>query len=155
MKLLIIAVNCLVYEGIFCENWFILECDLVCADFAIGLRGGIRRITQTTRKERSSCIKNCSKHTPCCLTVSIIRRHRQHACADHAAHYYSCLDIPWSVCIRGPSCVGHDRRPCKTDEPSTTILMLTSNSGSVAEWLARWTQAQKGPGSDRSRDAIG
>ena len=27
--------------------------------------------------------------------------------------------------------------------------------GSVAEWLACWTQAQKGPGSDRSRDAVG
>ena len=26
--------------------------------------------------------------------------------------------------------------------------------GSVAEWLACWTQAQKGPGSDRSRDAV-
>jgi len=28
--------------------------------------------------------------------------------------------------------------------------------GSVAEWLAcSWTQVQKGPGSDRSRDAVG
>jgi len=26
---------------------------------------------------------------------------------------------------------------------------------SVAEWLACWTQAQKGPGSNRSRDAVG
>ena len=26
--------------------------------------------------------------------------------------------------------------------------------GSVAEWLACWTQAQKGPGSNRSRDAV-
>jgi len=87
MKLLIIAVSCLVYGGIFCENWFILECDLVCADFAIGLRGGIRRITQTTRKERSSCIKNCSKHTPCCLTVSII----SHICQQS---YLLLLGIP-------------------------------------------------------------
>jgi len=32
-----------------------------------------------------------------------------------------------------------------------------SSAGSVAEWLACWTQAQKGPGStsNRSRDAIG
>jgi len=28
-------------------------------------------------------------------------------------------------------------------------------SGSVAEWLACWTQAHKGPGSNRSRDAVG
>jgi len=26
---------------------------------------------------------------------------------------------------------------------------------SVAEWSACWTQAQKGPGSNRSRDAVG
>jgi len=25
----------------------------------------------------------------------------------------------------------------------------------LAEWLACWTQAQKGPGSNRSRDAVG
>jgi len=30
-----------------------------------------------------------------------------------------------------------------------------SRGGSVAEWLACWTQAQKGPGSNRSRDAVG
>ena len=30
-----------------------------------------------------------------------------------------------------------------------------SQSGSVAEWLACWTQAQKGPGSNRSCDAVG
>ena len=28
-------------------------------------------------------------------------------------------------------------------------------AGSVAEWLACWTEAQKGPGSIRSRDAVG
>jgi len=27
--------------------------------------------------------------------------------------------------------------------------------GSVAKWLACWTQVQKGPGSNRSRDALG
>ena len=27
--------------------------------------------------------------------------------------------------------------------------------GSVAEWLACWTQAQKGPGLNRNRDAVG
>jgi len=30
-----------------------------------------------------------------------------------------------------------------------------SLSGSVAEWLACWTQARKGMGSNRSRDAVG
>ena len=30
-----------------------------------------------------------------------------------------------------------------------------SRGGSVDEWLACWTQAQKGPGSNRSHDAVG
>jgi len=33
--------------------------------------------------------------------------------------------------------------------------LLFYKGGSVAEWLACWTQAQKGPGSNRSRDAVG
>ena len=41
--------------------------------------------------------------------------------------------------------------------PILYILVLRSmptlSGGSVAEWLACWTQAQKGPGSNRSRDA--
>ena len=36
---------------------------------------------------------------------------------------------------------------------SNTIVVIMD--GSVAEWLACWTQAQKGPGSNRSRDAVG
>ena len=35
------------------------------------------------------------------------------------------------------------------------FLILVVSCGSVAEWLACWTQAQKGPGSNRSRDAVG
>jgi len=43
---------------------------------------------------------------------------------------------------------------------STTALFFSHHivwlvGGSVAEWLACWTQAQKGPGSNRSRDAVG
>ena len=34
-------------------------------------------------------------------------------------------------------------------------LLALSSGGSVAEWLACWTQVQKGPGSNRSRDAVG
>ena len=32
---------------------------------------------------------------------------------------------------------------------------VVAKRGSLAEWLAYWTQAQKGPGSNRSRDAVG
>ena len=57
-----------------------------------------------------------------------------------------------------------------TSRDSTTILILyftifkvfnylldcsTVQGGWVVEWLACWTQAQKGPGSNRSRDAVG
>ena len=35
-----------------------------------------------------------------------------------------------------------------------TLLYVTTG-GSVAEWLACWTQAQKGLGSNRSLDAVG
>jgi len=34
-------------------------------------------------------------------------------------------------------------------------LIVQCRSGSVAERLACWTRAQKGPGSNRSRDAVG
>jgi len=45
----------------------------------------------------------------------------------------------WSV-YTGYSCISLPYSPC---------------GGSVAEWLACWTQAQKGPGSNHSRDAVG
>ena len=38
---------------------------------------------------------------------------------------------------------------------NTKYLTIYHKGGSVAEWLACWTQAQKGPGSIRSRDAVG
>jgi len=38
---------------------------------------------------------------------------------------------------------------------SRLINVPNVKGGSVAEWLACWTQAQKGLGSNRSRDAVG
>ena len=35
------------------------------------------------------------------------------------------------------------------------LLVHTVKGSSVAEWLACWTQVQKGPGSNRSHDAVG
>ena len=35
------------------------------------------------------------------------------------------------------------------------LSLIINEGGSVAEWLACWTQAQKGLGSNRSRDAVG
>ena len=47
-----------------------------------------------------------------------------------------------------------------TDDETTrrrrsVSLQYTEEGGSVAEWLACWTQAQKGPGSNSSHDAVG
>ena len=54
-----------------------------------------------------------------------------------------------------------------TDTPDQLLTSVTTemlgkyfddtavSGGSVAEWLACWTQAQKGPGSNRRRDAVG
>jgi len=45
--------------------------------------------------------------------------------------------------------------------PSTSLVAIvisvciSSVGGSIAEWLDCWTEAQKGPGSYRSRDAVG
>jgi len=38
---------------------------------------------------------------------------------------------------------------------SALFVRVFSQGGSVAEWLACWTQAQKGPGLNHSRDAVG
>ena len=35
------------------------------------------------------------------------------------------------------------------------LIVMHPQGGSVSEWLACWTQAQKGMGSNRSRDAVG
>jgi len=64
------------------------------------------------------------------------------------------------------------RRPAKTPPPITASFkwrlhdttrrttgfpseVTTSWRYTVAEWLACWTRVQKGPGSSRSRDAVG
>jgi len=48
-------------------------------------------------------------------------------------------------------------RPCSVHYTNTTIMPLRTGNkgGSVAEWLACWTQAQKGLDTNRSRDAVG
>jgi len=43
----------------------------------------------------------------------------------------------------------------KTDTEKKYKTQLCVQGGSVAEWIACWTQAQKGLGLNRSRDADG
>jgi len=80
---------------------------------------------------------------------------------------------PPRTCCRSPCCgaVAAERRrllsvdiscPLGTQQQNVCVcvcLYLPSPNpgpgGSVAEWLACWTRAQNGPGSNRSRDAVG
>jgi len=54
------------------------------------------------------------------------------------------------------STFGQLNGPC-WGTPGKPLALSSSHAkgGSVAEWLAYWTQVQKGPGSNRSRDAVG
>jgi len=54
--------------------------------------------------------------------------------------------------------VAHHRVGTKDPETEVSQLLLPLHvlwGGLVAEWLVFWTQVQKGPGSNRSRDAVG
>jgi len=74
-----------------------------------------------------------------------------------------------------PECLRHDRfsSTARTDNSISSRRLESDDTrlisggfgvsygawitwgGSVAEWLACWTQALKGPGSSRRRDAVG
>jgi len=61
----------------------------------------------------------------------------------------------WYLTCKGNDWIGTftnctDGNQLSVFTPSTSYV-----GGSVAEWLASWTQAQYGPGSNRSRDAVG
>ena len=69
---------------------------------------------------------------------------RLHSVDDVAANWLEGMVVKdkWQIINQSESVVENGSRT------------LTS-SGSVAEWLACWTQAQKGLGSNHSRDAVG
>jgi len=55
---------------------------------------------------------------------------------------------------RSPAAVGGNCCPLPPLVTPLNSLMYVRKGGSVAEWSACWTQAQKSPGSNRSRDAV-
>jgi len=55
----------------------------------------------------------------------------------------------------GGVAAGRSRRGGAKRPQQKYITTNDHEGGSVAEWLACWTQAQKGPCSNRSRDAVG
>jgi len=49
----------------------------------------------------------------------------------------------------------HAQMDEQPENKKNQIHSFIQQGGSVAEWLACWTRAQKGLGSNRSRDAVG
>jgi len=85
------------------------------------------------RQARRSC---CQQNSPTVELVDTLSTdaivYRRSVCGSRAACWnclclFACMDIRYFLPVEG---------------------------GSVAEWLACWTQAQKGPGSNCSRDAV-
>jgi len=76
---------------------------------------------------------------------------------------YIFIDLsPYLVPCSPDICAPANIRPAPLPKSSSRTCVLGQKvevhvvkGGSVAEWLACWTQAQKGPGSNRSRDAVG
>jgi len=86
----------------------------------------------------------------------------------HYLHYFDLLGISCTTCFyscaavdkiltdsasRGPSAVAELLFAIR--RTVTPVLQCLCGCGSVAEWIACWTQAQKGLGSNRSRNAAG
>jgi len=65
-----------------------------------------------------------------------------------------CPSVSVRACVCARLGTGISRPTCGRLLVSSYTTVSTKG-GSVAEWLACWTQAQKGPGSNRSRDAVG
>jgi len=57
--------------------------------------------------------------------------------------------------VSSPVIPNLSRCPNNNSMNKTLKYCIITMGGSVGEWLACWTQAQKGPGSNRSRDAVG
>jgi len=75
-----------------------------------------------------------------CLTISFTLSHRGFGRKSYSQ--------PETVVVKILAIRPRDHMPIFLYRPSFC-------SGSVAEWLSCWTQAQKGLGSNRSRDAVG
>jgi len=60
-------------------------------------------------------------------------------------------DVPLSALLHSSCRPQHDPAQVHTYSQCTILIL----GGSVTEWLACWTQAQKGLGSNHNRDALG
>jgi len=137
----------------------------------------MRRMLLATAVTRGWCTVQAAVGSLYCLSVclfipthqgrasarlSILRRNRAAAAASRVQLRRVCLG--WGVDGDSekfrvpPSMLKRTIRMRDEGEWSGvggTCVARHCKGGSVAEWLACWTQAQKGPGSNRSRDAVG
>jgi len=60
-----------------------------------------------------------------------------------------------SLNLRISGSINRPRTGFKNHHKKSQFIILIVLGGSVAKWLACWTQAEKGPGSNRSHDAVG
>ena len=65
----------------------------------------------------------------------------------------ACLGCLWA--IKGSQTERYRAGPSTEPRSGVVVMPVNRHGGSVAERLACWTQAQYGPGSDHSRDAVG
>ena len=84
----------------------------------------------------------CSEtRTRCLSSIAVVQCGCSH-CSSRSVPLFMCCEQVFSL-LDAPAC---------TDKYSRSMVRT---GGSVAEWLACWTQAQKGLGSNHSRDAVG
>ena len=74
--------------------------------------------------------------------------------AIHVRQCLACTDWALNTRTHGHQSVSYDIDHT-SDARVLIYLCISARGGSVAEWLACWTQAQNGLGSNRSRDAVG
>ena len=89
-----------------------------------------------------------------CSTSLPIRRHVQTIVHSDNSCYCSGSQRPHNCRPLAVNIEFIDLQRARADALRITTSML-SMGGSVAEWSACWTEAQKGLGSNRSRDAVG
>jgi len=127
-------------------------------------------VDQASRRHGSADRGNVVRNVQLMLLGSTHRRHLikyykllQNWQRPFTVEIYSLISLSCLLLrtqIIGPFCPSQSRY-CRL-QPASSPRELVCHVGShivicypVAEWLACWTQAQKGPGSNRSRDAVG
>ena len=113
-----------------------------CGGFAAGRHAGRRHRSTAAGALRVPCSRrrrSAANQTTCPRSKLAVR-------PNALPSLLTLLTLVLDLEFQSPASHGHDHDLC---------MYTRGRGGSVAEWLARWTQAQKGQGSNRSRDNDG